>query len=260
MDQSNAGVDPRWIAGNDFIQLHLDLVDALDGDFHAALLLDRIKFRAGTDGWWTATREEMQAATRLTEWQLRKASNKLRELGYVESERLTAYNPVMRWRVVIAGMNVNEESSITTVSESHSQGEESSITNGRNSPSLPLSKNSKELSKNTPLPPDRFDEFWEVFPRKEAKQPTRDRAWPKALKKMDADRLIAAAAEYADWLVRANKQDFVMLPTTWLNQERWNDERSTPRQPTSRLDGHLALIRQIAEEEQQLNLPQIGPS
>lgn len=246
MDNDTAGVDPTWIAGTDFIQLHLDLVDALDGDFHAALLLDRIKFRAGS-GWWTATLEEMQAATRLSEWQLRKATNKLRELGYIESERISAYNPIMRWRVVIAANTVNEESSITTSSDPQSQNEESSITREREPRSLPLSKNSKELlDKKPPISPTAFDEFWTAYPRKKGKGQART-AWVKAVKKVDPAVIVAAAVQFRQWCQQdGTEPQFIAHPSTWLNGERWLDERDAP---TDKMQGHIALIAELWENE-----------
>lgn len=258
MNQSTHGVDPGWIAGNDFIQLHLDLVDALDGDFHAALLLDRIKFRAGTE-WWTATREEMQAATRLSEWQLRKAANKLRDLGFIESERISAYNPIMRWRVIIAETTVNEESSITTMSDPQSPAEESSTTRESDSPSLPLSKNSKELHTRTSenIRRDDVERLCEFLADKieqnGSRRPTITKAWRDAARLMlDKDAIpfdmVKGAIQWSQnhefW--RSNILSMPKLREKY-DQLRLQAERGNGNRSESRMQEHLAHIRDLWE-------------
>jgi hypothetical protein len=90
--------------------------------------------------------------------------------------------------------------------------------NGR----TPMSaKPSLEPSNSYLSVPDRFDEFWNAYPNRKARGAAA-RAWKGALKKADADTLIAAAAAYA----RDPKRDpeFTAHASTWLNQERWLDE------------------------------------
>lgn len=68
-----------------------------------------------------------------------------------------------------------------------------------------------------------FDEFWQAYPRKTDKGNAR-KAWDKAIKKTDAQSLIAAAVALA-----ASKPDlkFTAHPSTWLNGERWDDQPLT---------------------------------
>lgn len=128
MDQSNRpGLNPDRIAGTNFIMLHLDLVDDLDGDFLAALLLDRIRFRAGV-GWWTATREMLRDDTRLSEHQLKHGLNKLRDMGYVETKRVSAYDPTLMYRVVFTETTVMEDSATTRSGISPPVMEDSAVT------------------------------------------------------------------------------------------------------------------------------------
>jgi hypothetical protein len=75
--------------------------------------------------------------------------------------------------------------------------------------------------KKTPSPrgeaaPDRFDEFWSVYPRKADKADAR-RAWAKAIKSTDPDRLIAAAKRYAI-SVHGSEAQFIKHGATWLNK------------------------------------------
>src|SRR5689334_21161959 len=108
------GINPAHIAGTNFVMLHLDLLDDLDGDFYAALLFDRIKFRAGTDGWWTATRAQVIEDTRLTEAKFKRALQKLRDAGYVQTERVAAYDARLRYGVIIAAIPEMVKTTVAT--------------------------------------------------------------------------------------------------------------------------------------------------
>lgn len=68
---------------------------------------------------------------------------------------------------------------------------------------------------------EKFDEFWMIYPRKTAKGAARV-AYLKALKKTDHLSLITAACALAEQSGRENK--FTPHASTWLNQERWEDE------------------------------------
>lgn len=67
-----------------------------------------------------------------------------------------------------------------------------------------------------------FEAFWEIYPRKIGKGSART-AFEKASKKENPETILQVATFYA------NKSDlpdlqFIPHPTTWLNQERWNDD------------------------------------
>jgi hypothetical protein len=76
-------------------------------------------------------------------------------------------------------------------------------------------------SSPTATEPDRFLEFWYVYPRKVGKEAAR-KAWAKALKLSDPDAIIRGAMAYRDDPTR--KPDYTAHPTTWLNAGRWQDE------------------------------------
>lgn len=69
---------------------------------------------------------------------------------------------------------------------------------------------------------DWFDDFWNAYPRKEGKG-TAIKAWMKALQKTSADVIIERVGR---WKVSKNfpERQFVPLPASWLNAERWFDE------------------------------------
>lgn len=69
---------------------------------------------------------------------------------------------------------------------------------------------------------DRFDEFWQAYPSKKAKKPTEDK-WKRKGLDAKADEIIA------DVLARKERDrqwldGYIPNPSTYLSQERWNDE------------------------------------
>ena len=76
---------------------------------------------------------------------------------------------------------------------------------------------------------DRFDEFWEAYPKRTGqnpKKPAREK-FKKITKDVDPQILIDAAHAYAR-SEQHNNPKFIAQTQTWLNQERWNDEYSEP--------------------------------
>jgi len=87
---------------------------------------------------------------------------------------------------------------------------------------------SKEVGINTlarpaskSLEPDRFDEFWAVYPRKAAKAKARTK-FATAVKKVGAQTVIDGATRYAAD-PNLPEQQYIPHPTTWLEQGRWDD-------------------------------------
>lgn len=74
-------------------------------------------------------------------------------------------------------------------------------------------------------PGDRFDEFWKAYPKKAGK-PAAQKAWVKAVKKVDPEKIISAAKVYAR--SEAVDRGFVKFPQGWLNDERFNDPELQP--------------------------------
>lgn len=78
-------------------------------------------------------------------------------------------------------------------------------------------------------PPSRFEEFWRAYPIKRARKPA-EASWK--AKKLDAraDFIIADVenrkARDGQW-----QRGFIPLPSTYLGQERWNDDTNEIRSP-----------------------------
>ena len=87
-----------------------------------------------------------------------------------------------------------------------------------------------------------FDRWWSVFPNKVGKKPAKA-VWKRI--KPDADALIADAKERIahdrKWL-----GGFITNPTTYLQQERWNDEIKAPREI---VPDTIAGVRQLLEDK-----------
>lgn len=100
-----------------------------------------------------------------------------------------------------------------------------------------IQRNIQMNTQYTPKPPagdlntidgiDPFDEFWAAWPRKVAK-PNARRAWAKAVKRVTAETITAAAGAYRDNPHRPSTE-FIPHPATWLNRDGWDDPLDGPR-------------------------------
>jgi hypothetical protein len=109
---------------------------------------------------------------------------------------------------------------------------------------------------------DRFDEFWSIYDHKVGRKKA-EAAYRAALKKpgVTADLLIAAAGSYIAWVKREGKHpQYTKHPTTWLHGEHWRDERVPAQAPLTRVQQHLALAQQLAEQERGATVHEIGGS
>lgn len=71
-----------------------------------------------------------------------------------------------------------------------------------------------------------FEKFYQNYPRRIGKIAA-EKAWEKAVKKVDPNILVTSAEIYANHVKGSQLQiKFVPHPATWLNQGRWEDELS----------------------------------
>lgn len=112
----------------------------------------------------------------------------------------------------------------------------------------------RELNKNLTVQSEQFDEFWNVYPRKEGKKPA-FKAFRSALSRTRFEDILAGVEAYkrSDRVSRG----FIKLPATWLNEDAWEDaavpsisdeaaERARLRREKERerTDEYLAQIRE----------------
>lgn len=92
---------------------------------------------------------------------------------------------------------------------------------------------------------DRFDEWWEAYPRKTAKKAAR-KAWDKALNEVGADVMIKAAREFAK-RSRHTEARWIPHPATWLNRGQWDDEPEPVHYELSRGDMNRSQLEMLRD-------------
>lgn len=82
--------------------------------------------------------------------------------------------------------------------------------------------------------PDDFEAFWQLYPRKVGKGAAR-RKYAAALKLADAETIMRGLEAYVAHVNReGTTAQFICHPSTWLHQERWDDEHPGPVKATPR--------------------------
>jgi len=125
---------------------------------------------------------------------------------------------------------------------------------GTSTQALRLIPSSLIPSSHTPpiVPPKgEFEKFWSIYPRREGKGRARS-SFAAAAKKKPAPEIIAALEERLPELGRRERQ-FIPLPATWLNQERWADEIVVP-------PGHPAHVPFVPPEAPELSPEELEES
>jgi hypothetical protein len=87
-----------------------------------------------------------------------------------------------------------------------------------------LTKNTKKQENS-----DRFDEFWNHYPKKLSKTQAL-KAWKSAIKRKPDTEIIEAAKAYS--LGKLPDVQFIPLASTWLNNDRWDDVDLTKSKPS----------------------------
>ena len=76
--------------------------------------------------------------------------------------------------------------------------------------------------------PNMFNDAWLAYPRKVGRG-NAEKAWAKAIKKIDERQLCKLLSQYIDSLVGKDSK-FIPHLSTWLNGERWHDDIEAPQQ------------------------------
>jgi len=111
----------------------------------------------------------------------------------------------------------------------------------------------KNIKKKDLTLPKKFTEWWSLYPKKRKKVEAL-KIWNRDNLESRADEIIAAT-EQQKAHERAWREGYIPDPTTYLNNERWNDEidRTDSRQPGSAKPsgierGDAAIVEWLAEE------------
>jgi hypothetical protein len=97
-----------------------------------------------------------------------------------------------------------------------------------------------------------FEAFWQAYPRKIGKALARKR-YEQAIKKVSDERLVHAAIEFSDHVNLCRTETrFIPHASTWLSQERWENDLSAERSGIDNRQGQTGLgilaARQIAQK------------
>jgi len=90
-----------------------------------------------------------------------------------------------------------------------------------------------------------FEEFWSAYPRKVGKGKARS-SWVKAVRSASPEVIIEAVRQ-THW---SSDPEYVPHPATWLNGERWLDEKPPPRLTMADRVAQQALETERDEQEQ----------
>ena len=90
---------------------------------------------------------------------------------------------------------------------------------------------------------DGFELFWNEYPKHKGK-PVAEKAFNKAIKKIDIDTMLEAIRKQkqsAQW--KKENGQYIPYPATWLNQERWADEDDKEKD-----DGVLEALEDLIDD------------
>jgi hypothetical protein len=222
-----SGLNPRLLIAGDFIMLRMALVDTLDGDIEAALVLQRIAWRCERDGFWKASHEDIQQETRLSERKVKGALKVLRDRGFLAGKRAGAYDATLVWSVLLD----TDETSVSEVDETS------------------VSPSSKTGDMGAALPPlPTMEGRTETFASQAAVKPARAKGKATAMPKdfQPTPAMVAWTKEHCpdidakrEWTSFVNHHEakgsrFVKWDAAWRtwanNAQKWAEQRSKTEQ------------------------------
>ena len=102
--------------------------------------------------------------------------------------------------------------------------------------------------KKTDTTEEAFAAFWKIYPRK-VKKPSALKAFKAALKKATAEQITASAKAYADHCrTKGTEPGFIAHASSWLNDERWNDEMPGQVTPSGNDEADQFERQAVAED------------
>ena len=97
--------------------------------------------------------------------------------------------------------------------------------------------NYREARWFTPWPINKFEEFWNSYPRKIAKADA-VKAWKKAIKRKSPEDLIRLAKVYTEG--KLPEMTYIPYPASWLNKELYDNlEREQPKELPKPIFGRI---------------------
>src|SRR5258707_4906266 len=101
-----------------------------------------------------------------------------------------------------------------------------------------LEPKNKKRGPAAPFPEDAFDQFWKLYPNKDAKPVAR-----KIFQRISDAGNVEFSAIMEGLRLYVNKDDFRSwaMPTTWLNQDRWEARPPQKKSGVAKHNRHMAI-------------------
>lgn len=109
-----------------------------------------------------------------------------------------------------------------------------------------------------------FDIFWKLYPRKVSKAPAEKKFMTKCKDPETFSAIIRSVGDHIQNAWDLSEMNFIPHASTWLNQEKWNDEVSHVRPKTTgantsrNSNGRSSLVEQVRQRGRQLELERGG--
>lgn len=108
-----------------------------------------------------------------------------------------------------------------------------------------------------PKKPSRFEEFYALYPRKEARGDA-ERAYVIAVKAVGHDVIMAGLERTLPHLRQKHTEGYCVAPARWLKGKRWNDEPSGPVRANTAAGLKASAIDKVNEIRARNSLPELG--
>jgi hypothetical protein len=196
----------------------------------AKLVLLGIANHLGDQGAWPSIATLARYAN-ASERSVKRDLQELVELGELKVELQNAptnhqYKTNLYWITIPAGVTDSASGVTNWVSRGDSSGKSGVTTVGTQNINLTIKETSKKTSN------DKFDEFWNLYPKRIAKADAL-KAWNKAIKKKTADELIALTKAYSE--SKLPDMTYIPYPASWLNKELYESVEVQENKPLQKL-------------------------
>jgi hypothetical protein len=196
----------------------------------AKLVLLGIANHLGDQGAWPSIATLARYAN-ASERSVKRDLQELVELGELKIELQNAptnhqYKTNLYWITIPAGVTDSASGVTNWVSRGDSSGKSGVTPVGTQNINLTIKETSKKTSN------DRFDEFWNLYPKRIAKADAL-KAWNKALKKKTADELIGLTKAYSE--SKLPDTTYIPYPASWLNKELYESVQVQEKKPLGKL-------------------------
>ena len=206
------------------------------------LLYGEITALANKDGYCYATNKYFARLYECTEQTISTSISNLQKCGYIyisieENYKRKIY--IVPLKENLKGVSKKFEGGIKKNLKGVSKKFEDNNTSTNNT-----LNNKNEYKNNANALDDGFELFWNEYPKHKGK-PVAEKAFNKAIKKIDIDTMLEAIRKQkqsAQW--KKENGQYIPYPATWLNQERWADEDDKEKD-----DGVLEALGDLIDDD-----------